>query len=208
MEEIIINIIDSFGYIGIFLLVALENIFPPIPSEIILTFGGFLTTYTSMNITYVIVSSTIGSVFGAVILYMVGRFLNRDRLKYLINNNKFIKILRLKEEDLDKSEKWFNRHGSKAVLLCRFVPIVRSLISIPAGSAKMKLYKFIPLTFIGTLIWNSILIYLGSIAQNAWKEIPKYMSFYSIITLFIIFAIAGICIYKLFKKREYLEDIM
>lgn len=207
MEEIVIDIINNFGYIGIFLLVAFENIFPPIPSELILTFGGFLTTYTNMKIIYVIFASTIGSVVGAIILYILGRTLNKDRLRYLINNNRFIKLLRLKEENLDKSEKWFNKHGSKAVLLCKFIPIVRSLISIPAGSAKMKLYKFIPLTFLGTLIWNSILIYLGSIAQSAWREILKYMNIYGII-IFII--ILGIILYKFFikKGKECVEDTM
>src|SRR5690606_25841970 len=122
-----------------------ENIFPPIPSEVILTFGGFMTTFSNISLIGIIISSTIGSVLGAIILYVLGRILSTDRLESLIDS-KFGKMLHLKREDIKRSEKWFSKYGNRAVFFCRFIPIVRSLISIPAGISKMKWNTFIPLT--------------------------------------------------------------
>lgn len=203
MQEIILDIINQFGYIGIFLLISIENIFPPIPSEVILTFGGFLTTYTNMNVWGVIIAATIGSVAGAVILYIIGRMLNAERLARLFDS-RLGKLLRLKKEDVKKAEGWFLKHGNKAVFFCRFVPIVRSLISIPAGVAKMQLYPFLSLTVIGTLIWNVVLVFLGRIAGNAWEKIAGYVDVYAMIALaiFVLIAIAAVA---LFIKKRFLN---
>ncbi len=204
MQEIIFNIINQFGYIGIFLLITIENIFPPIPSEIILTFGGFLTTYTNMNVWGVIIAATIGSVTGAVFLYIIGRILNTDRLTRLFES-RLCKALRLKKEDVLKAEKWFLRHGNKAVFFCRFVPIVRSLISIPAGVAKMELYSFLILTTIGTFIWNIVLVFLGRVAGNAWETIAGYFDVYSLIAL-AVFVLIGIVVGVIFIKKRFLDN--
>ncbi len=204
MQEIIFNIMNQFGYIGIFLLITIENIFPPIPSEIILTFGGFLTTYTNMNVWGVIIAATIGSVTGAVFLYIIGRILNTDRLTRLFDS-RLCKALRLKKEDVLKAEKWFLRHGNKAVFFCRFVPIVRSLISIPAGVAKMELYSFLILTTIGTFIWNIVLVFLGRVAGNAWETIAGYFDVYSMIAL-AVFVLIGIVVGVIFIKKRFLDN--
>jgi len=151
---------NQFGYCGILLLIAVENIFPPIPSEVILTFGGFLTTCTSMNIWGVILFATVGSVLGAVVLYAVGRYLNYEKLQRWIGG-RWGRRLHLKKEDISQAVDWFSRRGASTVFFCRFIPIVRSLISIPAGVAKMNPAKFIILTTAGTLIWNTVLVYLG-----------------------------------------------
>jgi membrane protein DedA with SNARE-associated domain len=172
MEHLIIDIINQYGYIGVFLLIAIENIFPPIPSEIILTFSGFMTTYSNMNVWGVIVSATLGSFLGAVVLYIIGRVLNTTRLERLFGS-KLGGALRLKKDDVQRAEKWFLKHGNKAVFFCRFVPIIRSLISLPAGSAKMKLNLFLPLTIVGTFIWNVALVFLGRVTGDAWETTPK-----------------------------------
>lgn len=200
MQEIILNIINQFGYIGIFLLITIENISPPIPSEVILTFGGFLTTHTSMNAWGVISAATIGSVAGAIILYIIGRVLHADRLARLFDS-KLGKLLHLKKEDVRKAEGWFLKHGNKAVFFCRFVPIVRSLISIPAGVAKMQLCPFLGLTLIGTFIWNVVLVFLGRIAGSAWETIAGYVDVYAMIALtaFVLIAIVAGAIF--IKKR-------
>ena len=151
MQEIIISFMDQFGYLGIMLLVALENVFPPIPSEVILAFGGFMTTYTSLHVVGVIISATIGSVVGAIILYLIGKLLNKERLISIVSG-KVGKILRLKPKDIEKADKWFDERGNIAVFFCRFVPIVRSLISIPAGMSDMPIRSFLLFTTIGTLI--------------------------------------------------------
>ena len=104
MQETMLSIMEQFGYLGVFLLIAIENIFPPIPSEAVLLFGGFMTTYTGLNIVAMIIAATLGSLVGAIVLYYVGRILNKERLKKLISG-KIGKILRLKTEDIDKADK-------------------------------------------------------------------------------------------------------
>ena len=130
MEHLIIDIMNEFGYLGITLLIILENIFPPIPSEVILTFGGFMTTHTSMSVIGVILFSTVGATVGALILYYIGYLLSEERLGYFLDG-KIGRVLGFKKEEVNKAVEWFNKKGKLAVLLCRCVPIVRSLISIP-----------------------------------------------------------------------------
>ncbi len=202
MQEIILDIINQFGYIGIFILIAIENIFPPIPSEVILTFGGFLTTYTTMNVWGVIIAATTGSVAGAIILYSLGRILNAERLGRLFDS-RLGKLLHLKKEDVRKAERWFLKHGNKAVFFCRFIPIVRSLISIPAGVAKMPMFPFLSLTVIGTFIWNVVLIFLGRIAGNAWETIAGYVDVYAMLALAVFVLIAIVAGAIFIKKRFF-----
>lgn len=141
MHDFILEVVNQYGYIGIFALITIENLFPPIPSELILTFGGFLTTVTTMKVWGVVVSSTLGSVFGAVILYSVGRLVSVKTLE-LIFDSKYAKIVHLRKSDVRRAGHWFVKHGNLAVFLGRFVPVIRSLVSIPAGIAKMKLGPF------------------------------------------------------------------
>lgn len=185
MQEIIISFMDQFGYLGIMLLVALENVFPPIPSEVILAFGGFMTTYTSLHVVGVIISATIGSVVGAIILYFIGKLLNKERLISIVSG-KVGKILRLKPKDIEKADKWFDERGNVAVFFCRFVPIVRSLISIPAGMSDMPIRSFLLFTTIGTLIWNTVLVILGSKMGENWTKIVDFISEYASITLVVL----------------------
>lgn len=184
MENWITEFMEQFGYIGIFLLIALENVFPPIPSEVILTFGGFMTTYSSLTILGVIIAATIGSVFGAVVLYWAGYILNVDRLEAIID--KWGKYLRLKKEDIRKADAWFDKYGYWTVLFCRMIPLIRSLISIPAGMAKMKFGLFLLFTTIGTLIWNIVLVSVGAAVGGSWEKIVEFMDVYSNIAYAII----------------------
>ncbi|MDD2376380.1 MAG: DedA family protein [Clostridia bacterium] len=198
MQELIINIVNQFGYIGILLLIAIENIFPPIPSEVILTFAGFMTTHTNMNVIGVIIFSTIGSVLGALILYRVGRSLTKERLEYILDG-KIGRILHFKKDDVRKSEEWFIKRGNLTVFFCRFIPIIRSLISLPAGMTKMKLGIFLILTTAGTIIWNTVLVLLGVAFGTSWEKIVGYINTYTTITLIVIcigVIIAGIIFYK------------
>lgn len=175
---------EQFGYFGVAFLIMIENIFPPIPSEVILTFGGFMTTHTSLNITGMVLASTVGAVLGALILYFIGRLLDISRLEKIID--RYGKFLRLTKEDLFKADAWFERYNVWTVFFCRFIPLIRSLISIPAGMSDMSLGLFLVFTTIGTLIWNTILIYLGSIVGAQWETIVHYMDIYSNIAYAII----------------------
>ena len=210
MQEIMLSIMEQYGYLGVFLLIAIENIFPPIPSEAVLLFGGFMTTYTGLNVVVMILAATLGSLVGAIVLYYVGRILNKERLKKLVSG-KVGKILRLKTEDIDKADKWFNDKGNKAVFFCRFVPIVRSLISIPAGMSKMPLAKFFIYTIAGSTVWNTVLLVIGNKVGENWMNMLNIFDQYSHITLIvliIIFIVACILYYCkkankfIFKKKS------
>ena len=187
MEIWIQQITEQFGYIGVAFLIMIENIFPPIPSEVILTFGGFMTTTTNLTITGMILFSTIGSVIGALILYGIGSFLDIVRLEKIVA--RWGHILRLTKNDLYKADKWFNKHGIMTVFFCRFIPLIRSLISIPAGMSKMRIGLFLLFTTFGSLIWNTVLIYFGALVGSNWKVIVYYMSIYSKIAYFLVFLI-------------------
>lgn len=202
MHEIILQIMNKFGYFGIAFLIAIENVFPPIPSEVILTFGGFMTSNTNMTITGVIIVSTIGSVIGAIILYLLGRLLTKERL-YKLVDGRIGKILRFKKQDIDKSEEWFSKKGKSTVLFCRFIPMVRSLISIPAGMTKMEFSLFLTYTIIGSAIWNSVLTYLGFAAGNAWESVAKYVDYFAKITLIIFACVVCVCGFIVYKKRKF-----
>jgi membrane protein DedA with SNARE-associated domain len=203
LDQIIIEIINSFGYAGIAFLIAIENIFPPIPSEVILTFGGFATTFSSMNVWGVITAATAGSVSGAIVLYYLGRILNKGRLEHLITG-RVGKTLRLKKGDVGRAGHWFLKHGNKTVFFCRFIPIVRSLISIPAGASKMKLGIFLTLTAAGTFIWNVVLVFLGRLAGDAWGTIAGYFDTYGIVAA-VVFAVVAVIIGIVFIKKRFIK---
>lgn len=200
MQAWIISVMNQFGYLGIALLIAIENIFPPIPSELILTFGGFMTTYTSMSIWLVVLFATIGSVAGAIVLYGVGRLLSPEKLEWAVG--RWGHILGLKKEDVKRAESWFICRGTSTIFFCRFIPLVRSLISIPAGMARMRWDKFLLYTTLGTAIWNMVLVYLGALAGAGWERIAGYMNVYSYIACAVLAAIGiGFIIWFIRKKR-------
>ena len=195
MEQWIIQMMEEFGYFGVAFLIALENIFPPIPSEIILTFGGFMTTYTSLNVWLVILMATIGSVLGGTVLYGIGRILDAEKLERILSG-RIGKILRLKPQDVQRAQNWFARKGNITVFFCRFIPIVRSLISIPAGMMKMKIGSFLLLTTLGIAIWNTVLVWLGVFAGASWEKIVNYLGVYSEAALIVL--IIGAILFAVF----------
>ena len=202
MEEFVISIMNQFGYFGIFFLIFIENIFPPIPSEVVLLLGGFMTTYSKLNLFGMIIFSTLGSTVGAIVLYYIGKILNKERLKKIVSG-KIGKVLRLKASDIEKADKWFDTKGNKTVFFCRFIPVVRSLISIPAGMSEMIMSKFLIYTITGSLIWNTVLLFVGSKVGENWKKIEQVMSQYShIILIILIIAFIGFVIYHFSKKKK------
>lgn len=184
MQAWITDIMEQFGYVGIFLMMALENIFPPIPSEIVLPFGGFLTTNSDLTVLGVLITSTCGSILGAIILYGIGRIIDVSRLERIVD--RWGHIIRIKRTDIQKADSWFERHGYWTVLFCRMIPLVRSLISLPAGMARMNMTLFLLFTLIGTLIWNMILIIVGVVLGENWEEIIGFMDVYSTIAYGLI----------------------
>ena len=206
MQQFILHIIEQFGYLGVFFLILIENVFPPIPSEVILLFSGFFSSYTSLSVFYMILASTLGSFLGAIILYYIGKIFNKERLKKIVNG-RLGKILFLKENDIDKADEWFDNKGNKSVFFCRFVPIVRSLISIPAGMSEMPMGKFIIYTICGSMIWNTVLICLGYRLGSNWEYVLIILDKYQIIVIVILVIIFGYVIIKFYRKKRKSKKI-
>jgi membrane protein DedA with SNARE-associated domain len=204
MQDLMIDFVNNYGYFAIFILIYIENIFPPIPSEVVLLSGGALTVITDMNVLGTIIYATIGSLAGAITLYTVGRAINKESLVNFLNG-KIGRRLKLKPESIDKAQIWFMKYQEKAVLICRCIPIVRSIISIPAGFAKMNVPKFILLTLIGSLVWNTVLVNLGALFGEAWEQALKYYTGYQYLILGAI-AVGLIYLWVKFRKKKKIID--
>ncbi|WP_281165824.1 DedA family protein [Liquorilactobacillus sicerae] len=193
------EIINQYGYLGIALLLAIENIFPPIPSEIVLAFTGFATLNTSLQIVPSIIFATLGALIGALVLYFLGKIISAERLEKFLAG-KIGKLLHLKPEAIEKSANYFYHHGGSAVFFGRFIPVIRSLISIPAGMTSYPLGKFLALTVLGTLVWNTALIWLGRLTGHAW---PHFVSLFEVYGRFILLLmIVGAVIYYWLRKKH------
>jgi membrane protein DedA with SNARE-associated domain len=169
------DVVESAGYIGVFLMIVAENLFPPIPSEAILPLAGFLAGEGRFWLPWVIVAATLGAVVGALILYYIAYAIGEHRVRRLID--RYGKWFAISGKDLDTADDWFDRHGSKAVLLCRMVPIVRSIVSLPAGLRQMPLVPFILYTAIGSGLWNTLLIVLGYWLGDNWEEVGHVIDY-------------------------------
>lgn len=206
MENFIIEVMNSYGYLGIGLLILIENLFPPIPSELILTFGGFLTIDSNMTIIGVIIASTIGSVLGAIALYYIGKILNKERLIKIVKS-KYGKLLRVKPKDIESADKWFDTKGNITVFYCRFVPVVRSLISIPAGMSEMPFVKFIVYTICGSAIWNTVLVCVGAFAGDKKDYILNIIDNASNVVLLLIIVGMIIFVYRFYNNKKKKTNI-
>jgi membrane protein DedA with SNARE-associated domain len=174
MLDWITSTINSLGYLGIALLMFLENIFPPVPSEVIMPLAGFTVTQGKLSLVYVIVAGIVGSVLGALPWYYAGKQLGEDRLKKFADQ--YGKWLTLSGKDIDKSKQWFDKHGGIAVSFCRLVPGVRTLISVPAGIDNMHLVPFLLYSTFGTALWVSMLTYAGFVLGQNYKLVEKFLA--------------------------------
>ena len=201
MEQFIVNVMEDFGYPGMALLIAVENLFPPSPSEVILTFGGFLTTRTALDVWWVVVWATLGAVAGALALYGVGRALGGERMRALLAGP-WGKRLGFDAEAADRAAGWFEKKGAKTVLFCRCVPILRSLISIPAGMARMNLVRFLLYTTAGSLVWNAALVHLGAAAGESWTLLARRFSDGSGMVRWMLAAAAAVLLLRRLTKKK------
>ena len=169
-------ILEKLGYIGVAAVLALESVFPPIPSEAVLPLTGFLVSQGRMNFVGALIAATVGSVVGALILYWLGYAWGEDRIRQFIK--RYGRWMLLTEEDLDRSQEWFDHHGRTAVLIGRLAPLVRSLVSIPAGVTKMPLVTFTIYTTIGSALWNAVLIGAGWGLGESWTHVQQYQQLF------------------------------
>ncbi len=168
-----ISVISSTGYLGILLLMFVENIFPPIPSEVIMPLAGYMVAHGSLTFLGATAAGMGGSVLGALPLYFAGRKLGKGRVKrYADRHGRWLTV---SGDDIDRASRWFDRHGGAAVLLCRLIPGVRSLISIPAGINGMNLLSFLGYTCIGTALWAALLAYIGYLLGSNFSKLGEYL---------------------------------
>lgn len=207
MEDYILNILSKFSYLGIFFLIFIENVFPPIPSELILVFGGFISKSLNLNFLLLVVFATLGSSTGAIILYYAGKKIPLEKMESFLEK-KWVKRLGFKPGDIKKSLKYFEKYSTFAVFFGRCIPVVRSLISIPAGMQNMSLRKFLIYTIIGSGIWNTLLIYIGRVTQDKWKEGLLILERYSnrILGLIILAFVIKFLVKRFLKKRKKSEE--
>ena len=197
MADWIIRTIESMGYFGVVCLMFLENVFPPIPSEFIMPLAGFMVSKEEQTLSGVVLAGTIGSVLGALALYYAGYFIGEERLNRLIE--KYGRWLTISLEDLERAKRWFAKHGRMAVLVCRLVPGIRSLISIPAGIARMPLVPFLFYTAMGAGFWTTMLAYTGYVLGEKFQQVERYLNPFSYI---VLLAIALIYVKRVFSTRE------
>nr|WP_107122965.1 DedA family protein [Streptomyces caeruleatus] len=169
---------ERLGGPGAGLAIALENLFPPLPSEVILPLAGFTASQGRMDVVGAVAWTTAGSVAGALALYLLGALFGRERLIAVAARLPLVKVA-----DVERTEAWFLRHGTKAVFFGRFVPIFRSLISIPAGVERMRLPLFLALTAAGSLIWNTAFVAAGYALGARWHEVTDLVGLYSKVIL-------------------------
>lgn len=169
----VLSILESGGYAGIFFLMILENVFPPIPSELIIPLAGFAAAQGEFNIVAVILVATTGSVVGSLPWYMLGKFCSVERLKRW--SRKYGRIITLPPEEIDVARAWFKRYGYLSVFAGRLIPAVRTLISLPAGIVHMPLLPFILFSFFGSMLWTTALVFMGYVLESQYELVAGYL---------------------------------
>lgn len=198
MQEWITNTMTSLGYLGIGLLMFAENLFPPIPSELIMPLAGFTVSQGKMNFTLAVIAGVMGTILGAFPWYYAGKLLGEERLKDLAN--KYGKWITVSSQDIDKATRWFNRYGNKAVFFGRLVPGVRTLISLPAGLSEMHLVPFLVYSTLGTTAWVMLLTFLGFVLGDNYELVDQYLAPVSKIVL--VFLLVAFIAWVVIKKRK------
>jgi membrane protein DedA with SNARE-associated domain len=188
---------SSMGYLGIGLLMFLENLFPPIPSELIMPLAGFTVSQGKMELLPAIAAGVIGTVLGAFPWYYAGKFIGEPRLRKLAD--RYGKWLTLSGKDIDKANEWFAKHEGKAVLLCRLVPGVRTLISLPAGISAMPILPFVLYSTLGTTLWVTFLTFLGYQLGENYDKVDEWLG---PVSKFVLFGLIGLFIFWVWKRKK------
>jgi membrane protein DedA with SNARE-associated domain len=189
------DLVDAMGGPGAGLAIALENLFPPLPSEVFLPLTGFAAGQGVISLFSALFWTTLGSMVGAAVLYWIGMLFGRERMHAI-----WAKLPLVKTSDLERTEEWFAKHGTKAVFFGRMVPIFRSLISVPAGLERMPLPTFLLFTSLGSLIWNSVLVLAGYWLGDQWDLVETYVGIISKVVLVLV--LAAVALYIVVRVRS------
>lgn len=195
----VVDVVDRLGEVGVGGLTLLETIVPPIPSEVILPFAGFAASRGDINAVGAWAAATIGALIAALALYWLGVAVGYDRLRWLAERRWFV-VFGVK--DLERGERFFERHGGVVVLVCRCIPLLRSIVSVPAGVARMPLPKFVGLTVLGSGVWNATFIYAGWQLGNNWESVEGWVgpASYGVVTALVV----AVAVLALRKRRAVL----
>lgn len=194
------DVINAIGYVGVAFLVALESVFPPIPSEIVLPFAGFVAGRGDASLIGMIAAATVGSVVGAWVLYAVSAWIGHDRLHRFIE--KHGKWFGVSNDEVARAEAWFDRRSTVAVMAGRCVPLIRSLVSIPAGFRRMEPIRFTVLTAIGSAVWNAALIGAGAALGNNWEDVGEYVSLLQYVVIAAVIVVFGWWVWAKIRNRR------
>jgi membrane protein DedA with SNARE-associated domain len=193
-----VDLMDKLGGPGAALLVGIDNVFPPMPSELVLPLAGFAASQGTMSLFMALFWTTLGSVAGAVLTYWLGAWLGRERVRSLI-----VSAPLMKASDFDRTEKWFLEHGKKAVFFGRMIPLFRSLISLPAGVERMPMWQFLSLTALGSLIWNSVFVVAGYLLGANWQVVDQYAGiFQKVVIAAVALAIVVFVVVRVRDRRR------
>ncbi|RJL36168.1 DedA family protein [Bailinhaonella thermotolerans] len=198
LVEWVIGLVETMGGPGAGLAIAAENLFPPIPSELILPLAGFTASRGQLGLVEAIVWCTVGSIVGALALYTIGRVFGRERIRAIVARLPLMKV-----SDVDKTEAWFAKHGGKAVFFGRMIPIFRSLISVPAGIEAMPVGLFLLLSGLGSLIWNTAFVLAGYLLGESWWLVEEYVGIASkAVVGLVLLAIAAFVFVRVRDNRR------
>ena len=197
LSGVVSDVVAALGEVGVGLLTLVENVFPPIPSEVILPLGGYLANRGRLDVVGVLIAATAGSVLGALLLYSLGARLGRDRAKRLLARLPLVDV-----EDIDRAAGWFDRHGSEAVFFGRLIPGVRSLISLPAGAARMSVVHFTVLTLAGSALWNGLLVGAGYALGTQWRVVDRYAGVIDWIVIAVLIVVIGMGVVRRLRQRR------
>ncbi|MBE9181644.1 DedA family protein [Oculatella sp. LEGE 06141] len=197
MLEWIVSTVSSLGYLGITLLMFLENLFPPIPSELIMPLAGFTASQGELNTALAVVAGIVGSVLGALLWYFIGDWVGEARLKQIADQ--YGKWLTVSSQDIDKASGWFERRGSFAVFVGRIIPGIRTFISVPAGISRMHLLPFLVYTTLGSAVWVTLLTYLG---YSLGRNYPVVERFIGPISAIILLSLMTAFVVWVIKRRQ------
>lgn len=198
-----VDLMDKLGGPGAALLVGIDNIFPPMPSELVLPLAGFSASQGTMSLFMALFWTTLGSVAGAMLTYWLGAWLGRDRVRSLI-----IRAPLMKASDFDRTERWFQKHGTKAVFFGRMIPLFRSLISLPAGVERMPVWQFLSLTTLGSLIWNSGFVVAGYLLGANWQVVDEYAGIFQKVVIGVVaLAIVVFVVVRVRDKRRQKSEV-
>lgn len=173
MFEWVVSTIDSWGYLGVFLLMVAEHLFPPIPSEVIMPLAGFLAAQGKLSLGLTILIGTLGSTLGTTAWYFIGMWIGEARIKRFAARHG--RLMALSPSDIDTARSWFERHGAAAVFFGRMIPAIRTLISVPAGLARMPFGKFLVFTAAGSAIWTALLTFAGLLLHENYARVEGYV---------------------------------